>query len=70
MDCEKAVRYETTRKLSVAKPDTPNFKKARLRKHHHWLVTVTYSDNGLFGRLTSIAKRRRSLQHGRRNRLW
>ena len=35
----------------MAKRKVSNYKTDRRRKHHHWLVTVTYSDNESFGRV-------------------
>jgi hypothetical protein len=36
---------------SVPKRRFTNYKKARRRKYHHWVVTVTYSDNERFERV-------------------
>jgi hypothetical protein len=35
----------------MAKRKTSDYKTDHRRKHHHWLVTVTYSDNESFGRV-------------------
>ena len=35
----------------MAKRKISNYKTDRRRKHHHWLVTVTYSDNESFTRV-------------------
>ena len=35
----------------MAKRKVSNYKTDRRRKHHHWLVTVTYADNESFGRV-------------------
>jgi hypothetical protein len=35
----------------VPKRRVTSYRKDRRRKHHHWLVTVTYSDNGTFARI-------------------
>jgi hypothetical protein len=40
-----------TRTAAMAKRKVSNYKTDRRRKHHHWLVTVTYSDNESFGRV-------------------
>jgi hypothetical protein len=32
-------------------PKVTSHQKDHRRKHHHWLVTVTYSDDGKFGRV-------------------
>ena len=34
-----------------AKTDKAGFNKDRRRKHHHWLVTVSYADGEKFGRV-------------------
>jgi hypothetical protein len=34
-----------------AKTDKTAFNKDRRRKHHHWLVTVSYADGEKFGRV-------------------
>jgi hypothetical protein len=36
---------------SVPKRRVTDYRKDRGRKHHSWLVTVTYSDNETFGRV-------------------
>ena len=36
---------------SSAKTDKAGFNKDRRRKHHHWLVTVSYADGEKFGRV-------------------
>jgi hypothetical protein len=35
----------------VAKRRITNYRKDQRRKHHHWVVTVTYSDNERFERV-------------------
>jgi hypothetical protein len=35
----------------VPKRGVTNYKKDQRRKHHHWVVTVTYSDNERFERV-------------------
>jgi hypothetical protein len=35
----------------VPKRRVINYDKDRRRKHHHWLVTLTYSDGERFGRV-------------------
>ena len=35
----------------MAKRKASNYKTDRRRKHHHWLVTVTYSDSESFARV-------------------
>jgi len=35
----------------LAKHKLPRLKSDRRRKHHHWLVTITYSDGASFGRV-------------------
>jgi hypothetical protein len=35
----------------MAKRKASDYKTDRRRKHHHWLVTVTYSDDESFGRV-------------------
>lgn len=35
----------------MSKGNSPSFKSDRRRKHHHWLVTITYSDKESFGRV-------------------
>jgi hypothetical protein len=35
----------------VPKRRVTNYRKDRRRRHHHWLVTVTYTDNETFGRV-------------------
>jgi hypothetical protein len=35
----------------VPKRRITSYRKDRRRKHHHWLVTVTYSDDETFGRV-------------------
>jgi hypothetical protein len=34
-----------------ARSDKAGFNKDRRRKHHHWLVTVSYADGEKFGRV-------------------
>jgi hypothetical protein len=34
-----------------AKKDSESFGMDRRRKHHHWLVTVSYADGEKFGRV-------------------
>lgn len=34
-----------------------NYRKDRRRRHHHWLVTVTYADNERFERVYIDRKR-------------
>jgi hypothetical protein len=41
----------STERPVMAKRKISNYKTDRRRKHHHWLVTVTYSDNESFGRV-------------------
>ncbi|MFZ3331882.1 MAG: hypothetical protein WA197_14705 [Candidatus Acidiferrales bacterium] len=38
-------------RTSIPKSKATHYKKDRRRKHHHWLVTVTYTDNETFGRV-------------------
>ena len=35
----------------MSKRKVTNYKKDRRRKHHHWLVTLTYSDGEKFARV-------------------
>jgi hypothetical protein len=41
----------STGRAVMAKRKISNYKTDRRRKHHHWLVTVTYSDNESFRRV-------------------
>ena len=38
-------------RASVRKRRVTNYRKDQRRKHHHWLVTVTYSDHERFERV-------------------
>lgn len=35
----------------MSKRKVTNYKKDRRRKHHHWVVTLTYSDGEKFARV-------------------
>ncbi len=41
----KSIAKKTTKK------DKDSFSTDRRRKHHHWLVTVSYADGETFGRV-------------------
>jgi hypothetical protein len=40
-----------TNPKSTAKREKSNFGRDRRRKHHHWLVTISYADGEKFGRV-------------------
>jgi hypothetical protein len=42
---------ESAGRASLLKSKAANYKKDRRRKHHHCLVTVTYTDQEAFGRV-------------------
>jgi len=42
---------ESAGRTSIRKSKATNYKKDRRRKHHHWLVTATYTDHETFGRV-------------------
>ena len=56
------------KKVNAKKKDTDGFGKDRLRKHHHFLVTVYYADGEKFGRVyTNKEKASRFAERQRRS---
>jgi hypothetical protein len=57
--CDSSHHYRQEQESTVtkgtaknsSKTDKAGFNKDRRRKHHHWLVTVSYADGEKFGRV-------------------